>query len=181
MRYGGGGWSIRLAADRGDAYYYLHLGPNSMAGKSKAYAAGLKSGDRVTQGQLIGYVGWSGNASRQAPHLHFEFHPNGGRRYISPFTILSAAPRLLFAMTPAVAQKAAAKPLSLSLRGKVSWVAEGAGRPAAARARAHGEALDGHGLQHARAGARADGARRHDRRAQGRDGHAGGADPGRAR
>lgn len=44
------------------AYYYAHL---------KSYAAGLEEGDEVERGQLIGYVGSSGNASADAPHLHF--------------------------------------------------------------------------------------------------------------
>ncbi len=42
-------------------YYYAHL---------NARAAGLAEGDQVRQGQVIGYVGRSGNAT--TPHLHFE-------------------------------------------------------------------------------------------------------------
>ena len=43
-------------------YYYAHL---------QAYAGGLKEGDRVTRGEVIGYVGTTGNAPKDAPHLHF--------------------------------------------------------------------------------------------------------------
>ena len=43
-------------------YYYAHL---------DRYAPGLKEGQVVTRGQVIGYVGTSGNASPQTPHLHF--------------------------------------------------------------------------------------------------------------
>jgi murein DD-endopeptidase MepM/ murein hydrolase activator NlpD len=43
-------------------YYYAHL---------ERYAAGVKEGQRVTRGQLLGFVGTSGNAARDAPHLHF--------------------------------------------------------------------------------------------------------------
>ena len=44
------------------AYYYAHL---------ERYADGLKDGDRVERGQVIGYVGTSGNAPPDRPHLHF--------------------------------------------------------------------------------------------------------------
>jgi murein DD-endopeptidase MepM/ murein hydrolase activator NlpD len=39
------------------------------------YAKGLRSGSRVRQGEIIGYVGASGLAT--APHLHYEFMVNG--------------------------------------------------------------------------------------------------------
>ena len=44
-------------------YYYAHL---------DHYAPGLKEGDQVTRGQVIAYVGSTGDASPDAPHLHFE-------------------------------------------------------------------------------------------------------------
>ncbi|HEX2224445.1 MAG TPA: M23 family metallopeptidase [Thermoanaerobaculia bacterium] len=44
------------------AYYYAHL---------ERYVDGLKEGDRVHRGQVIGYVGTSGNAGPDNPHLHF--------------------------------------------------------------------------------------------------------------
>ena len=43
-------------------YYYAHL---------ERYADGLKEGDRVKKGQVIGFVGVSGNAPKTTPHLHF--------------------------------------------------------------------------------------------------------------
>lgn len=43
-------------------FYYAHL---------ERYAPGLAEGQRVERGQTIGYVGSSGNASPEAPHLHF--------------------------------------------------------------------------------------------------------------
>ncbi len=44
------------------AYYYAHL---------DSYASGLREGQTVRRGQTIGYVGSTGNASENAPHLHF--------------------------------------------------------------------------------------------------------------
>ena len=43
-------------------YYYAHL---------DSYAADLKEGQTVSRGQVIGYVGTTGNAPPNAPHLHF--------------------------------------------------------------------------------------------------------------
>ena len=43
-------------------YYYAHL---------DGYAANLVQGQEVRQGQLLGYVGTTGNANPNAPHLHF--------------------------------------------------------------------------------------------------------------
>lgn len=44
------------------AYYYAHL---------EKYADNLKEQDWVEKGQVIGYVGTSGNAPKETPHLHF--------------------------------------------------------------------------------------------------------------
>lgn len=44
-------------------YYYAHL---------ERYADGVSEGMRVTRGQVLGYVGTSGNAPKDTPHLHFE-------------------------------------------------------------------------------------------------------------
>ena len=44
------------------AYYYAHL---------DRYADGLHEGSRVTKGEVIGFVGTSGNAPPNRPHLHF--------------------------------------------------------------------------------------------------------------
>ena len=60
---GGGGIAVyQLDPTESFAYYYAHL---------SRYAEGLREGDVVTRGQVIGYVGTTGNAPPDTPHLHF--------------------------------------------------------------------------------------------------------------
>ncbi len=70
--YGGsdplGGLSLFLKGTSGYSYYYAHL---------SAFVPGLAQGDTVTAGQVIGFVGSTGDA--QAPHVHFEIHDPGGQ------------------------------------------------------------------------------------------------------
>lgn len=60
----GHGWG--LLGDSDTKYRYYHL---------DGYAAGLAIGDRVREGDLIGFVGDTGNASAGGYHLHFEIRP----------------------------------------------------------------------------------------------------------
>jgi murein DD-endopeptidase MepM/ murein hydrolase activator NlpD len=54
-------------------YYYAHL---------ERYADGLKDGQKVSQGDVIGYVGTTGNAPPNTPHLHFAvFELNADKRW----------------------------------------------------------------------------------------------------
>jgi peptidoglycan LD-endopeptidase LytH len=60
---GGGGLTIyQFDPSETYSYYYAHL---------DGYVAGLHEGQLVHRGETIGYVGFSGNASPDAPHLHF--------------------------------------------------------------------------------------------------------------
>jgi murein DD-endopeptidase MepM/ murein hydrolase activator NlpD len=47
------------------SYYYAHL---------ERYADGIKEGGHVRRGQILGYVGTSGNAPKDTPHLHFAIY-----------------------------------------------------------------------------------------------------------
>jgi murein DD-endopeptidase MepM/ murein hydrolase activator NlpD len=60
---GGGGISAYVRSDDGLwNYYYAHL---------SAYAPGLREGQRLHRGSPVGYVGFTGNANPEGPHLHF--------------------------------------------------------------------------------------------------------------
>ena len=58
----GGHTVYQFDADGRLCYYYAHL---------ERYADGLHEGQAVNQGDVIGYVGTSGNAPANTPHLHF--------------------------------------------------------------------------------------------------------------
>ncbi len=88
FRSNAGGISLyQFGPDGRFAYYYAHL---------EGYAPGLAEGDAVRRGQVIGYVGTTGNAPADAPHLHFAiFRLTPERRWwqgepINPYPALVA-------------------------------------------------------------------------------------------
>ncbi len=72
-----GGLYIWLRSPWGDEYYYAHL---------DTFGPGVVTGKQVSQGDLIGYVGTSGNSPDYIPHLHFEYHPGGGSA-VNPYQL----------------------------------------------------------------------------------------------
>ena len=131
------GCMLYLNGKSGTEYLYIHLNNdlgdvNDNRGAcvpGVAYATGLKNGARVKAGQVIAYVGDSGDADGIHPHLHFEVHPGGGGA-VSPFPYLRKARQLLFAaeqgttftlaLTGTVLT-AVGQDLSLSLEQVRSW------------------------------------------------------------
>jgi murein DD-endopeptidase MepM/ murein hydrolase activator NlpD len=82
-----GGHTIYIRrADPAWVDYYAHL---------DAYAPGLAEGAKVGQGQLIATVGSTGDASPEAPHLHYEIkHMGPGEKWhqgteVDPYPILA--------------------------------------------------------------------------------------------
>ena len=63
-----GGWRLWLRDRLGNAFYYAHLA---------GYTALARNNTQVRQGQVLGFVGNTGDAHTTDPHLHFEVHPNG--------------------------------------------------------------------------------------------------------
>ena len=82
-----GGLTIYLRCeDRRLIHYYAHL---------DSYAPGLREGQHVTQGQAIGAVGSTGNASPDAPHLHFAIQlTNAAAAYYQPSQAINPFPIL---------------------------------------------------------------------------------------
>lgn len=86
VRYGTdglGGNVANLYATDGTRYYYAH---------QSAFASGAAPGTsrNVRAGDVIGYVGTTGNAQGTPAHVHFEVHPSNGEA-VNPFPYLSAA------------------------------------------------------------------------------------------
>lgn len=72
------GNALRLTAADATYFFYAHL---------DSFAPGLVVGSKVRAGQIIGYMGASGNAGNS--HLHFEVHPGGGEA-VNPYPVIKA-------------------------------------------------------------------------------------------
>jgi murein DD-endopeptidase MepM/ murein hydrolase activator NlpD len=67
-------------ARTGDSFFYAHL---------SSFATDTRSGLRVKAGQVVGFVGSTGDAEQTPPHLHFEVHPGNGKA-VDPYPFLRA-------------------------------------------------------------------------------------------
>ena len=73
-----GGIKLWLVGASGTRYFYAHL---------SAFAPGVVENKLVEAGEVVGYVGNTGNAQGTPAHLHFEVHPGGGPA-INPYPLL---------------------------------------------------------------------------------------------
>ena len=84
----GGTTLYQFNPERTHAYYYAHL---------QGYAPGIAERQVLRRGQVIGYVGSTGNADPQAPHLHFAVFALGPERRwwegvaLNPYPLLRAS------------------------------------------------------------------------------------------
>ncbi|MGE0728528.1 MAG: M23 family metallopeptidase [Acidimicrobiia bacterium] len=77
-----GGITVWLAGDSGTSYYYAHNAVNA-----------VRAGERVRAGQLLAYVGNTGNAATTPSHVHFQLHPGGGAP-LNPYpVVVTVCPR----------------------------------------------------------------------------------------
>ena len=79
-----GGWRLTIRIDENMVFYYAHF---------SAYARNFKLGDRIRQGELIGYVGSTGSgplgtAGKFEPHLHFGIYTISPWQAINPYPYL---------------------------------------------------------------------------------------------
>lgn len=75
------GYAVRIKGYDNLCYWYLHMNNDNRGtddgagGPMNAYAPDMNPGNRVVRGQLLGWVGDSGNAENTVSHLHFSVHP----------------------------------------------------------------------------------------------------------
>jgi hypothetical protein len=114
---------LYLHGASGYTYVYIHLN-NDLTARSEdsggckqgvAYAPGLRTGDYVRKGELLGYVGDSGDAENGMDHLHFEIRKNGTPQ--NPYNHLLAARHVLYP------KPATLDPIWLRLKGTVRSIA----------------------------------------------------------
>ncbi len=113
-----GGWRLWLRDTAGNEFYYAHL---------SAYSPLAVAGKTVKAGDVLGFVGSSGDADGGVPHLHFEVHPVDLIRFgydgaVAPYPFLVAwrrADDVSFASGRRYVPGAAGVPVALARAGAV--------------------------------------------------------------
>jgi murein DD-endopeptidase MepM/ murein hydrolase activator NlpD len=123
---GAGGTAAYVTTKEGHELYFAHL---------SSYSA-VKPGDSVRVGDVIGFVGDTGNAAGGAPHLHFEIHPKGKgpvnpKPYLDQWVAqaLASAPQVIASFTgqPAQVPATVSEPVSMTIeriappRAQLAW------------------------------------------------------------
>jgi murein DD-endopeptidase MepM/ murein hydrolase activator NlpD len=113
-----GGWRLWLRDTGGNEFYYAHL---------SAYSPLAVAGKSVKAGDVLGFVGNSGDADGGVPHLHFEIHPVdlvhlGYDGVVAPYPFLVAwrrADDVSFASGRRFVPSASGTPVALARAGAV--------------------------------------------------------------
>jgi murein DD-endopeptidase MepM/ murein hydrolase activator NlpD len=122
---GAGGTAAYVTTKEGHDLYFAHLSSYS----------DVKPGDTVRVGDILGFVGDTGNARGGAPHLHFEIHPKGKgpvnpKPYLDQWVAqaLVAAPQVVSSLTGAeVPVPAVSEPINMTIeriappRAQLAW------------------------------------------------------------
>lgn len=120
------GYEIVLRDAEGWRYHYLHVNNDSpgtdddAGGTKNAYAPGMVRGATVRKGDLVGWMGDSGNAEEVGSHLHFEIH-QPDRTPVDPY------PSLVAARYPGTYSAADAKAASPDINADKDLPASGSG------------------------------------------------------
>jgi len=111
-----GGLAAYITQPDGTCFYLAHL---------SAFVAGQATGQQVKVGEVVGYVGDSGNAAGGAPHVHMQMHPRGGppinpKPYLDEFVAeaLANVPKL-------IASREEGRPRALLTTGLTRRLTEG--------------------------------------------------------
>ena len=90
------GYMLTITDDEGWSYHYIHINNDTpgtddgQASPEHVFAPGIERGARVEAGQLVAYMGDSGNAEGTAPHVHFEMEDPSGLN-VNPYRALQEA------------------------------------------------------------------------------------------
>lgn len=117
---GAGGISLRLTISGGSFFYYAHL---------ERLSPTVREGKQVRRGDVVGFVGATGDARGGPPHLHYQIHP-GGRSPVNPIPYLDRwlADAAVTAASVARAPEDVAQALAARKSGGVAIPSGAAGR-----------------------------------------------------